>query len=299
MLTVLSILLLSLTSIFIVQGQDATRFPTCTGVPTQHPSEAPATLWPTGAPHTLWPTGAPHTAEPTPVTAWPTSTNWPSYTPQPSTAFPTREPSSAQPTPSYALVEPTLLPTANPSVGNDIPTNTPTAAPSGVFWYLGFTQFSCDKNCYIATGGTETNYINFPATRSDYGQCVGSYLSLVTTREMFNYIFRYAKFAATCKYIGATVLTATQSAGTESNVTSYCKDGLNFESDFWTGPGAYTYNTFVPGATSSVSVEVSITRCGYPTKLSDQNLTCSNYIQDPANQRFVQSLCPCDRACTV
>jgi FtsP/CotA-like multicopper oxidase with cupredoxin domain len=55
-------------------------------------------MWPTSAPFTLWPTDAP---QPTPITNFPTSTYYPSFTPAPS---PSIQPSTNIPTPSYGEV---------------------------------------------------------------------------------------------------------------------------------------------------------------------------------------------------
>jgi len=226
-------------------------------------------MWPTGAPFTLWPTGAP---QPTPITNFPTTTYYPSFTPAPS---PTAFPSSALPTPSYANIissptssttsEPTAVPTFEPS-------SVPTAAPSSIYWILG----QSGENCVITCSKSE-------------GVCIESYFATVINYPTFAFAMETSKFSGDCTLPGTLYYNRS-----DLNATSFCGYSINSPYDpvEYIFPAGKVVGTLLPpvNGVQKYGYEIS---CGYgetPEKAAQGKCNSTTNLN-------LNRLCPCDTPC--
>jgi hypothetical protein len=242
---------------------DNTRFPTCTGVPTNHPTEdiSPTfnpTLWPTPAPFTLWPTGAP---QPTSITNFPTTTYYPSFTPAPS---PTVSPSTALPTPSYAN---------KVSPPSEAPTSVPTAAPTAIYWILGASGNTCDDVCTGTTQG---------------GVCRPHAFNAITSIEAFSTAFESSLFRGNCIYPGILYYNASV------NATKFCGYAFNFVFDpiVYHYPAAKVVESINKGSDGNTIYGYDII-CGFG---KNATLAAQGRCNQVPNDNVLR-LCPCSKPC--
>jgi hypothetical protein len=270
----ITLLFIVLTTLHVVIA-DNTRFPTCTGVPTLHPTEdvSPTlypTLWPTAAPFTLWPTGAP---QPTPITNFPTTTYYPSFTPAPS---PTVSPSTALPTPSYAdqIAPPSEIPISSPTPAPSVVPSVSTAAPTGSYWILGDSGNTCNDVCTQSTHG---------------GVCQKEVFQEVITVERFTAAFESSLFKGNCIYPGTLYYNSTVNAST------FCNNAFNFKYDPITYyyPGAKVVETIAQGSGASGTSFGYDIICGFGKNHSES--LKGRCDQVPNNN--VLRLCPCSKPC--